>query len=92
MLVLLSLLHFIFPRWLSTTIFILFIISLLTLAWVSAYTFRVEPNVLMCFCSIFQNSGRAFRDANSSSVGRGGLVRYHLPYIGELADRWVSEE
>ena len=39
-----------------------------------------------------QNSGRAFRDANSSSVGRGGLVRYHLPYIGELADRWVSEE
>lgn len=42
--------------------------------------------------AFFDPSGRAFRDANSSSIGRGGLARYHLPYIGELADRWVGEE
>jgi len=29
----------------------------------------------------------AYRDANS-----GGLVRYHLPYIGEYADLWVGDE
>lgn len=30
---------------------------------------------------------RAYRDASQS-----GLARYELPYIGELADRWVVEE
>lgn len=30
---------------------------------------------------------RAYRDANE-----GSLARYHLPVIGELADRWVGEE
>ncbi|CAG7847105.1 SubName: Full=Uncharacterized protein {ECO:0000313/EMBL:CCA69110.1} [Serendipita indica DSM 11827] len=30
---------------------------------------------------------QAYRDANS-----GGLARFRLPYIGELADRWVGDE
>jgi uncharacterized membrane protein len=30
---------------------------------------------------------QAYRDANS-----GGLARFRLPYIGELADRYVGEE
>ncbi|KAF8321284.1 hypothetical protein DL93DRAFT_2130780 [Clavulina sp. PMI_390] len=42
--------------------------------------------------SVFALAFRAFQDANSSSIGHGGLIRYHLPYIGPLADRWVGEE
>ena len=30
---------------------------------------------------------RAYRDASQN-----GLFRYELPYIGEMADRWVGEE
>ncbi|KAG9050349.1 hypothetical protein FS837_005970 [Tulasnella sp. UAMH 9824] len=37
--------------------------------------------------SILFMAYRAFRDAN-----QGSLERYHLPFIGEFADRWVGEE
>ncbi|KDQ08449.1 hypothetical protein BOTBODRAFT_37885 [Botryobasidium botryosum FD-172 SS1] len=30
---------------------------------------------------------RAYKDAN-----QGGLARYHLPWIGEIAERWVEDE
>ncbi|KAG8901322.1 hypothetical protein FRB99_005398 [Tulasnella sp. 403] len=42
---------------------------------------------LLIVASIAFMAIRAFRDANE-----GGLARYHLPIIGGLAERWVSEE
>jgi len=43
-------------------------------------------NILMIFAVLFM-AVRAYRDAND-----GGLDRYRLPVIGDLADRWVGEE
>jgi len=48
--------------------------------------------LVMFGSSVLFLAGRAYYDANSSSVGQGGIVRYHIPYVGDLADRWVSEE
>ncbi|KAG8933062.1 hypothetical protein FRC03_001168 [Tulasnella sp. 419] len=48
--------------------------------FLSLLTFTIVLSVLfMAF--------RAYRDANS-----GGLSRYRLPWIGDLAERWVGEE
>ncbi|KAF8337396.1 uncharacterized protein EI90DRAFT_3144467 [Cantharellus anzutake] len=37
-------------------------------------------------------AARAFHDANTGNIGQGGLVRYHLPRLGDIAERWVGEE
>jgi len=42
--------------------------------------------ILLVLCAIFM-AYRAYRDASM-----GGLSRYHLPWIGEVADKWVGEE
>jgi len=74
----------------------IFSTSLLVLKFLSQFIFPAKWFSIVFTITIILSAlalaGRAFRDANSESIGQGGLPRYHLPYIGELADRWVGEE
>jgi len=76
---LLSLIHFpqIFRTF--TTLFILFTSwgMALVLSWFESLA-RPDPSF---------GSAKAFIDAE-----RNGLARFRLPYIGPVAERWLSEE
>jgi len=48
--------------------------------------FKVIINVVIVASSLFM-AAKAFIDAD-----RNGLARFQLPYIGALAERWVTEE
>jgi len=68
---------------LTTPLVIIRLFALFVGFWSFLQTILTLLLVSACICMAFQ----AYRDANS-----GGLARFRLPYIGELADRYVGEE
>ncbi|KIM34084.1 hypothetical protein M408DRAFT_90267 [Serendipita vermifera MAFF 305830] len=68
---------------LSTPLLLLRLFALFVGFWSFLQTLLTLALVACCLGMAFQ----AYRDANS-----GGLARFRLPYIGELADKWVIAE
>ncbi|PVG03366.1 hypothetical protein CPB86DRAFT_695809 [Serendipita vermifera] len=68
---------------LTTPLVLLRLFVLLVGFWGFLQTLLTIAIVVCCVGMAVQ----AYRDANT-----GGLARFRLPYIGELADRWVGDE